>query len=356
MADAFDDGRLEDPQVLSGYDEPLRYLAESGARVRIEVGGAGDALAALEVESQPRAVVAAGEDARLLRAVLEPWCPVPFLAWPAPGLPGWAGSLDLVVVLGSGGGDEKTASAVRDATRRGCSLVTACPPRSILAEHAAGRHSVVLPTQTGDPLAAAVVMLLALHALGVGPALDAEEVARVLDDVAVACSPHRDIAVNPAKDLALAFADLLPLVWGGSVLAARAARRVAETIRRTTGRPALAADVGHLVPVVEAARPRDLFADPFADAESAPSRPGLLVLDDGTEEAVVREERGRLVASAGAHEVRVRTVRAEEGSEMARYAALLTTGSYGARYLGIGLGRDLVAGRESNGDDDGGGR
>lgn len=337
MADVFDDGRLEDPKVLASYDGPLRYLAESGARVRIEAGGAEEALARLESESQPRAVVAAGEDARLLRAVLEPWCPVPFVAWPGPGLPGWAGSLDLVAVLGPGGGDEQTASAVRDATHRGCSLITACPPRSILAEHAAGRHSTILPTQTGDSLAAAVVMLLALHTMGVGPTVDAEEVARVLDDVAVACSPHRDIAVNPAKDLALAFADLLPLVWGGSVLAARASRRVAEAIRRTTGRLALAADEGHLLPVISAARPRDLFADPFADVEATPTRPGLLVLDDGTEEAVIREERGRLVAGAVARDVRVRTVHAEEGSEMARYAALLSTGSYAARYLGIGL-------------------
>jgi hypothetical protein len=355
VADVFDDGRLEDERVLASYDGPLRHLAESGARVRIEAGGAVDALAALETESQPRAVVATGEDARLLRAVLEPWCPVPFVAWPGPGLPGWTGSLDLVVVLGPGGGDELTASAVRDATRRGCSLVTACPPRSILAEHAAGRHSTVLPTQTGDSLAAAVVMLLALHTLGVGPAVDAEEVARVLDDVAVACSPHRDIAVNPAKDLALAFADLLPLVWGGSVLAARAARRVAETIRRTTGRPALAADEGHLVPVIEAARPRDLFADPFAESDTTPTRPGLLVFDDGTEEAVIREERGRLVASAGSHGVRVRTLQAEEGSEMARYAALVSTGSYAARYLEIGLGSTAAAEGDSGADDGEGG-
>ena len=36
-------------------------------------------------DDRPRAVVAAGPDSRLLRAVLEPWCPVPFVAWPGPG-------------------------------------------------------------------------------------------------------------------------------------------------------------------------------------------------------------------------------------------------------------------------------
>ena len=38
--------------------------------------------------------------------------------------------------------------------------------------------------------------------------------------------------------LAIALADANPVVWGGSVLAARAARRVAESIRRATGRAA----------------------------------------------------------------------------------------------------------------------
>ena len=86
MSDVFDDGRLEDPRVLAAFDgaaAPPRRVgrpgADRGRRRNVE------ALAALEAESQPRAVVAAGEDARLLRAVLEPWCPVPFVAWPGPG-------------------------------------------------------------------------------------------------------------------------------------------------------------------------------------------------------------------------------------------------------------------------------
>jgi hypothetical protein len=332
----FDDARLDDTDVLAAADPDLRRLAEAGARVRLEAGEAQAALADLDPESPPRAIVAAGADARLLRGVLEPWSPVPFVAWPGPSLPGWAGALDLVVVLAPGGGDAHTASAVREAARRGCSLVTACPPHSPLAEAAAGRHSTVVPTQTDDSLAVAVVMLQALHRLGVGPELDAEGVARVLDDVAIACSPHHDISNNRAKDLALSLGDSLPLVWGGSVLAARAARRVAEAMRRTSGRPVLAADADHLMPVLSAARPRDLFADPFDDDDGRP-RPGLLILHDGTEEASIREQRGRLTSIAEAHDVRVQTIAADEGSEMARYAALLNTGLYAATYLGIGL-------------------
>ncbi len=336
MPDTFDDTRLDDEQVLANADVGLRWLAESGARVRREAGSAASVIESLELDPSPRAIVAAGVDARLLRAVLEPWCPVPFVAWPGPGLPGWAGALDLVVVLAPSGGDSDTASAVREAVRRGCSLITACPTRSIIAEHAEGRHSSQLPTETDDTLAVAVVTLQALHHLGVGPQVDAEVVAHVLDEVAMACSPHHDIASNPAKDLALFLADTAPLVWGGSVLAARAARRVAEAVRRSTGRPALAADASHLLPVLEAARSRDLFADPVDGGADGP-RPGLLILDDGTEDASVREQRGQLTAVAQANDIRVQTIDAVEGPEVARYAALLTTGTYAALYLGIGL-------------------
>src|SRR5665811_156569 len=129
---------------------------------------------------------------------------------------------------------------IRDrAVRRGCQLVVACPPRSLVAEHAAGRYTTVLPTSSGDQLATAVVMLEFLDRVDLGPETDAETVATALDDVAICCSPMRDLALNPAKIVAISLADSTPLVWGGSVLAARAARRVAESIRRTTGRAAL---------------------------------------------------------------------------------------------------------------------
>ena len=343
MSTWFDESRLDDESALAAADPRLRQLAESGARVRLQASEAADATAeaverAREL-ARPRAVIAAGPDSRLLRAVLEPWCPVPFVAWPNPALPGWAGSLDLVVVLAPDGSDVGTASAVAEAVRRGCQVVVACPPSSMVAEHAAGRWSTILPTAAGDPLATAVVMLSYLDQVTLGPAADAEQVAQALDDVAIANSPHRDLAVNPAKMLAIALADSNPLVWGGSVLAARAARRVAESVRRASGRTALAGDAEHLLPVIEAARHRDVFDDPFADGPGTGGklRPMLLVLDDGAEEAVVREQRGRLQAAAAARGVRVETVTAEAPTEVARYASLLLSGTYAAAYLGIGL-------------------
>ena len=342
MAAVFDDARLDDETALGSADELLRPLAEAGARVRRESAVAEEAIeaavAAAAGEARPRAIVAAGPDSRLLRAVLEPWCPVPFVAWPGPSLPGWAGALDLVVVLAPEGSDTGSASAVAEAVRRGCQVVVACPPQSLVAQHATGRHATLLPTSSGDQLATAVVVLQFLDRLDLGPRTDPEEVAQALDDVAVACSPYRDLAVNPAKMLAIALADATPLVWGGTVLAARAARRVAEAVRRATGRAALAADAEHLLPVISAARLPDVFADPFADPEDEVTRPVLVVLDDGSSEVSVREQRGRLLAAAEQHRVRVETVAAEEGNEVARYASLLATGTYAAAYLRVGLG------------------
>lgn len=343
MATWFDESRLDDMAALEVGDAALRSLAESGARVRRAAGDAAeataDAVARASELARPRAVIAAGPDSRLLRAVLEPWCPVPFVAWPGPALPGWAGSLDLVVVLAPEGADPGSASAVAEAVRRGCQVVVACPPGSMVAEHAAGRWSTILPTSTRDQLATAVLVLEYLDRVSLGPRADAEQVAEALDAVAIECSPHRDLAVNPAKMLAIALADANPVVWGGSVLAARAARRVAESIRRASGRTAIAGDAEHLLPILEAARPRDVFEDPFAEG-SGERPPMLLVLDDGADEHVVREQRGRLQAAAAARGLRVETVTTDAGTEVGRYASLLLSGTYAAEYLRIGLVQD----------------
>jgi hypothetical protein len=342
MGTWFDESRLDDETALGAADLRLRTLAESGARVRREAGEAKGAIAEAVANSQherPRTVIAAGPDSRLLRAVLEPWCPVPFVAWPGPALPGWAGSLDLVVVLAPDGHGTGTASAVAEAVRRGCQVVVACPAGSVVAEHAAGRWSTILPTTTRDQLATAMVVLSYLHQVELGPSAEADQVAEALDAVAIACSPLRDISVNPAKMLAIALADANPIVWGGSTLAARAARRVAESIRRTSGRSALAGDAEHLLPVIEAARPRDVFVDPFAEG-GGDRRPLLVVLDDGADEPVLREQGGRLRAAANERGVRIETVTSDAGSEVARYASLLLTGTYAAEYLRLGMVED----------------
>jgi hypothetical protein len=66
----------------------------------------------------------------------------------------------------------------------------------------------------------------------------------------------------------------------------------------------------------------------------------LLVLDDGSEEPLVREDRGRLQAAAEARGVRVERLTTDAPTEVARYASLLLGGSYATTYLTVGLVED----------------
>lgn len=335
----FDDSWLDDRQALGRADEVLRRLAQAGARLRRESEEAAAPMAELAELQRPRAVIAAGPDARFIRALLEPVCPVPFVAWPSHGLPGWVGALDLVVVMASDGADPGLVATVHEAVRRGSQLIIACPAVSTVAEHAMSRSTTLLPTSTSDTLAAAIVALAGLHVMQLGPPVQPELVADAMDKVAEDCSPFADITTNPAKDLALSLAESQPLVWGGSVLAARASRRVAEAFRAATGRAALAADASELLPILEQAEARDPFADPFEDVVSADRRPGLLILDDGNNDDLVRSGRSQLLAAADRNDIRVCVIAHDAGSDVERYATLLQTGMYASVYLAIGLAR-----------------
>lgn len=337
----FDDSLLEDPQALRSIDATLRHLAQTGARLRIEAGQADlSTLSDLGDRYRPRAVIATGPEARLIRAVLEPSCPVPFVAWSMQALPAWVGSLDLVIVLTNKTYDPDASGTIAEAMRRGARVVVACPEGSPVAEQAQGASTSIIHTRTGDPLAAAIVVLDGISRVGLGPEVRRERVADAMDAVAEACSPHQSIATNPAKDLALSIGDDLPLVWGGSVLAARASRRIAEALREASGSPALAADAGDLVPVIEAAGRRDPFADPFDDPTEGRCT-SLIVLDDDCADSVVLRTRGQLLALAGRHDVRVKTLRHDAGNDVERYVVLLLNGLYGAAYLSLGLNSTL---------------
>lgn len=335
--DLFEDSRLEDPDSLAGADPLLRPLAESGARIRRAAREAHEALAQLDREERIRAMITFGPEARLLRAVLEPTCPVPLVAWPRLGLPGWVGPLDVVVVLG--GGDRTSLAGAFEAVRRGCRLIIVAPPDSVLAREAGSSSTTVLPVTTADSFAASVVALDAVNRLGLGPQINADQVADAMDRVAEESAPLVDISHNPAKAIAMELADAAPLVWGGSILAARASRRIAEALRAASGRVVLSADAGALEPLLAAVPPRDPFADPFEDDAPSPRRPGLVLIEDGRDDEQAVTERARLRSLASTQEVLVSQLTGDEGDPVQRYATVLLKGLFAATYLRIGLGR-----------------
>src|SRR5688572_22801671 len=123
----FNDAWLDDQKALAGGDSILRRLAEAGARVRREAADSAEPKALLQGLPRPRAVIAAGTEARFIRAMLEPVCPVPFVAWPTHSLPGWVGALDLVVVMASESAPAGLIATVHEAVRRGSVVSMACP-------------------------------------------------------------------------------------------------------------------------------------------------------------------------------------------------------------------------------------
>ncbi|MEO7588018.1 MAG: hypothetical protein ABIS84_08320 [Arachnia sp.] len=331
----FDDARLDHADVVN--DEQLRRLAETGARIRRAC--LSEPVGTLERADRPRGVLVLGAEARLVRAVLEPICPVPFLAWPGPALPAWVGPLDLVVSMGGHDAHEWEVACTHEAARRGATLVVAAPEGSQLAAAGSSHTTTLVPVPQGDSMAAAVAVLELLGRLELGPQVNPGHVADAADLVAEACAPSRNIAENPAKDLAIGLAEAVPLVWGGTTLAMRASRRIAEALRRANGRPALAADADELETLLRAVTPRDPFSDPFeSDGDVVPV---LLLLDDDKVLDALAEVPRRLAKIADAVGVRVCRISSGEksltSSDVERYVTLLQYGRYAAAYLRLGL-------------------
>lgn len=338
----FDDARLESPELVN--DEHLRWLAGAGARIR---------QVALErpigpghMAGKPRGVLVMGTEARLVRAVLEPSCPVPFMAWPGPSLPAWLGPLDLVVLLGGHDAPRWQLQCAAEAARRGATCVVVAPADSALTAAASSHATTSIPMPSNDPVAGAVSVLAMLGEWDLGPAVLPEHVADAADLVAESCTPHRDLAQNPAKELAIGLAERLPLIWGGTVLAQRASRRIAEALRRATGRIALAADAEELEPILRAVTPQDLFSDPVDTGSEV--QPVLLMLDTENVSERMTQVSRRLSSLAEAAGVRVCEISAGgsdvQTNDVVRYVTLLQHGRYAAVYLGIGLNNSTEEG------------
>jgi hypothetical protein len=333
----FLDSRLEAPELAE--HEGLRWLASIGSRIRRTAYE--ERVDEAPRIDRPRGILIIGPEARLVRAVLEPVCPVPFMAWPGPGLPAWVGPLDLVVIIGDRRPISWLVEAGAEAARRGASLIVAAPQNSELAQATATSETTLLAANDFDSTASAVVILALIGQLGLGPSVNVEGVASAADMIAEECSPLRDLAVNPGKNLALKLADHLPLIWGGTVLASRASRRLGEAVRRVSNSPALAADASEVKAVLRGVEPRDPFADPD---EMSGLSPVLVLLDaDKTppHEADTARDLERMADAVG---VQVASISSGDPAltncDVERYITLLARGLYGAEYLSIGLGND----------------
>ncbi|MGV9342902.1 SIS domain-containing protein [Streptomyces sp. NPDC003688] len=369
-----DESLLDTPEGLAEADRRglLRGAAEAGARVRTAARHAVEAgVGALRPDGRPRAVLIAGPGAAathaadLLGTLAGPGSPVIRLAptgvAPAPGalrweLPGWAGSVDLLLIATPDGGEPGLSLLAEQAYRRGCSVVAVAPAGTPLTEAVAGAHGLFVPMATapydqGEPVAGAssgvfwallTPLLALLDRVGLLAAAPEalEKVADRLDRVAERCGPAIVTYSNPAKTLAAELADALPVVWTEGTSAGPAGRRFADALAELAGRPALVAELPEALaahsallagPLAASADPDDFFRDRVEEAPALHAR--VVLLRDRPLGGLTAAPAARDLALS--HDTPISELEPEEGADLETLAELIAVTDFAAVYLAL---------------------
>ncbi|WP_330458181.1 mannose-6-phosphate isomerase [Streptomyces sp. NBC_00820] len=369
-----DESLLDTAEGLAEADRRglLRGAAEAGARVRTAArhaieAGVGD----LKPDGRPRAVLIAGpgtaatHTADLLGSLAGPGSPVIRLAptgvAPAAGalrweLPGWAGSVDLLLIATPDGTEPSLSLLAEQAYRRGCTVAAVAPAGTPLAEAVAGAHGLFVPMATApydqdEPVAASspgvfwallTPLLALLDRIGLvnaGP--DAlEKVADRLDGVAERCGPALATYSNPAKTLAAELADALPVVWTEGASAGPAGRRFADALAELAGRPALVAELPEALAAHRAllagrlaanADPDDFFRDRVEETPALHAR--VVLLRDRPIGGLTAATAARDLALS--RDTPISELEPEEGGELETLAELIAVTDFAAVYLAL---------------------
>ncbi|QHC29773.1 SIS domain-containing protein [Streptomyces sp. HF10] len=372
-----DESLLDSPEGLAEADRRglLRGAAEAGARVRTAARHAAEAgVGNLKPDGRPRAVLIAGPGAAathtadLLGTLAGPGSPVVRLAptgiAPAAGalrweLPGWAGSVDLLLITTPDGTEPSLALLADQAYRRGLTVVAVAPSGTPLAEATGGSHGLFVPMATApydheEPLAASspgvfwallTPLLALLDRIGLltAPPEALEKVADRLDRIAERCGPAIVAYSNPAKTVAAELADALPVVWTEGASAGPAGRRFVAALAELAGRPAVVAELpealaahGTLLagPLAASADPDDFFRDRVEEAPALHAR--VVLLRDRPSGGLSAAPTARDLALS--HDTPISELEPEEGGELETLAELIAVTDFAAVYLALASG------------------
>ncbi len=398
--------RLDDAELVEAGDPGgmLRQVASSGAQVRTALRDCAEAdLSMLTPDARPRAIVVAGSGGAggatfacdALTAICGTGAPIQVTGVSGYQLPGWIGAADLVIAVSRSGHTTETLTLATEAARRGCDLVGVGAPGSPLRELVGQARGAYVPVTTVGParaMAWALSMPLLVIAARLGAARIDEEsyeaAATAMEDVSHQCRPSSESFVNPAKSLALDLVGRLPVIWGGSPLAAAAARRFASQLAANAKHPALfgvlpeaghdqvAAFDGPFAPAPEPAFPAaedftigDFGADSpfggpafgdssFADFPDFPDSEDddldgltgdegalrlVLIADPAGEHPVVERTRIAAASLAQARGIDVSEITMDGGDPVRRLAQAVQLLDYASVYLGIANGIDPLA-------------
>jgi glucose/mannose-6-phosphate isomerase len=363
-----DEGVLDDVDALERLDpgDMLRAVASAGSQVReglLVAEQAGPLLTQLAEEGRPRAVVITGMGGSgivgdVAAAVAGRSCPLPVVANRSPRLPGWVGSMDLVLAVSASGTTQETLSAAEEAVHRGARVVTVGAAGSTLAELAGAGRALHLPVETHGRMPRACLWALAVPVLTALTAADVvatrPEVLAVLadelDTLAESCGPAVLSVDNPAKRLALELAGTLPYFWGASDLATVAATRALCQLAENAKHPAVSGpltEVHHNQVVVLAGPYGELAADDAGDlfrdrVDEGPGRPRvrIVVLRDTEELPEVAARADATHRLAERYGVATSELRAAGEHPVRRLGGLVGVIDYASVYLALGLGID----------------
>jgi hypothetical protein len=320
----------------------------------------------------PRALLVATDVAPSIatRMVVRLSCTTtPAMAWHGVELPKWAGPADALLLGSVDGRHPRLAELAIQGERRGMAMAVIAPAGTPVAV-AAGRAPLHELPRNLNPRAARwsvlTPLLQALDVLGINhiPSGLLIEVADALDEKAEACKPDGDAFVNPAKSLAIEFAESFPLIVGAGALAGVAARAVSDALQQFAGVSSVSVSlpdgVARAGSLLRGAGPQpvdDFFRDRVEDESAPVVRPRLLVVgDDGTADDMLLgdrsdaqiqlDEKAARRAAAALHELaanlglRSSSVDVPNGDPLARFAAAAAFGEFTAAYLALGLGLD----------------
>ncbi|WP_445527291.1 SIS domain-containing protein [Streptomyces cyslabdanicus] len=372
-----DESLLDAPEGLAEADRRglLRGAAEAGARVRTAARNAAEAgVRGLRPDGRPRAVLIAGPGAAathaadLLGTLAGAGSPVTRLAptgvasaagalrWE---LPGWAGSVDLLLIATPDGTEPSLSLLAEQAYRRGCTVVAVAPAGTPLAETLEGARGLFIPMATapydhGEPLAgsapgvlwALLTPLLALlDRVGLlsAPPDALEKVADRLDHIAERCGPAIVTYSNPAKTLAAELADALPVIWTEGDSAGPAGRRFAAGLAELSGIPAIVAELPEALaahsallagPLAASADPDDFFRDRVEERPALHAR--VVLLRDRPLGGLTAAPAARDLALS--HDTPISELEPDPGDEIETLAELIAVTDFTAVYLALASG------------------
>lgn len=245
-----------DDLIAGDSDGLLQAAALAGAQVRAVAEAIREGVLGPLATLRPRSVVVVHGDSGVARdavalivACLASRVDVPIVS--APGLPGWVGPLDVVVVAGDDAGDMALADAAARAQRRRAEVVVAAPLEGPLRDALGGGGIDMSPRVQVDPrfrfigyvatLLAVFTSLSDVRFTGTVPLVT--DIADALDDEAATDHPARETFHNRAKLLAAGMADRRVVWTGDSPAASVVAARNATSVLALSGKICGAADI-----------------------------------------------------------------------------------------------------------------